>query len=146
MGIIGYNDDNLLINSSRSSFQNMLQVCEEYAAKHNLKFSTDKNPTKCKTNCLKFLQKDRFVKPLDLCGKPVSWVDGAKHFGNYIENKIDGRKRDIKIKRAEYISKNNEIIQEFSDCHPKTIFKLSKKYNTHSLLWIMFAGSLLQKD
>ena len=90
MGILGYSDDNLLIAPSRSSLQNMLSVCEDYAKEHNLKFSTDKNPTKCKTKCLKFLHKDIYVKPLDLCGNPLLWVDGAKHLGNYIENKIDG--------------------------------------------------------
>ena len=71
---------------------------------------------------------------------------GAKHFEYYIVNKIDGLNRDIKIKRAEYISKNNEIIQEFSDRHPKTIFKLSKKYNTHSLLWNMFGKVLYRNE
>ena len=142
MGILGYSDDNLLIAPSRSSLQNMLQVCEEYAADHNLKFSTDKNPTKCKTKCLKFLQKDRFVQPLQLCRNPLPWVDGAKHLGNYIENKIDGLKRDLKMKRAEYINRNNEIIQEFSSFHPKTIFHLNKVYNTHfsgSCLWDLFS-------
>ena len=142
MGILGYSDDNLLIAPSRSSLQNMLQVCEEYAADHNLKFSTDKNPKKCKTKCLKFLQKDRFVKPLDLCRNPLPWVDGAKHLGNFIENRIDGLKKDIRMKRAEYINKNNEIIQEFSFCHPKAIFHLNKVYNSHfsgSCLWDLFS-------
>ena len=107
IGILGYSDDNLLIAPSRSSLQSMLSVCEEYARVHNLKFSTDKNPTKCKTKCLKFLKHERLVKPLDLCGNPLQWVEGAKHLGNYMENKIDGLKKDIRMKRAEYINKNN---------------------------------------
>ena len=142
MGILGYSDDNLLIAPSRSSLQSMLSVCEEYARVHNLKFSTDKNPAKCKTKCLKFLKNERFVKPLDLCGNPLPWVDGAKHLGSFIENKIDGLKKDIRMKRAEYINKNNEIIQEFSHFHPKSIFKLNSIYNTHfsgSCLWDLFS-------
>ena len=141
MGILGYSDDNLLIAPSRSSLQNMLMVCEDYAKEHNLKFSTDKDPVKCKTKCLKYLHKDRFVKPLDLCGNPLPWVDGAKHLGNYIENKIDGLKKDMKIKRAGYIDKNNDILQEFSFCHPKTKFRLNMIYNSHfsgSCLWDLF--------
>ena len=110
MGILGYSDDNLLIAPSRSTLQNMLSVCEEYTKEHNLRLSTDKNPTKCKTKCLKFLHKGRYVKPLDLCGNPLPWVDGAKHLGNYVENKIDGLKKDMKIKRADYINKNNDIL------------------------------------
>ena len=141
MGILGYSDDNILLAPSRSALQNMLNICEDYAKGHNLKFSTDKNPKKCKTKCMKFLQKNRTVKPLDLCGNPLPWVEGAKHLGNYIENKIDGLKKDMKMKRADYINKNNELIQEFSFCHPKTIFSLNKTYNSHfsgSCLWDLF--------
>ena len=113
MGILGYSDDNLLIAPSRSSLQSMLSVCEEYARVHNLKFSTDKNPAKCKTKCLKFLKNERFVKPLDLCGNPLPWVDGAKHLGSFIENKIDGLKKDIRMKRAEYINRLGMKVGEF---------------------------------
>ena len=54
-GILGYSDDSLLLAPSINALQEMLKICEEYAGKHNLKFSTDKNPSKCKTKCLAFL-------------------------------------------------------------------------------------------
>ena len=69
------------------SLQGMLQVCEAYAAKHNLTFSTDPNPQKCKTKCLKFQKKIVEVKPLKLCGDYLFWVTNVKHLGNYLEDK-----------------------------------------------------------
>ena len=40
-GIFGYSDDNWLLAPSLNALQDMLHTCEEYAANHNLKFSTD---------------------------------------------------------------------------------------------------------
>jgi hypothetical protein len=35
------------------------------------------------------------------------------HLGNYFVNKYNGMLRDVKIKRAEYVSKNCDLQQEF---------------------------------
>ena len=58
-GIFGYSDDNWLLVPSLSSLQDMLNTCEEYAASHNLKFSTDPDPVKCKTKLMAFKSKPR---------------------------------------------------------------------------------------
>ena len=50
-GIIGYSDDSFFIAPSIDSLQEMLNICEQYSFMHNLKFSTDANPAKCKTKC-----------------------------------------------------------------------------------------------
>ena len=76
-----------------------------------------------------------------LCGNPLPWVDHCKHLGNYVENRIDGMKHDLQIKKAQYINKNNELEQEFHFCHPKTKFTVNKIYNSHftgSPLWNLF--------
>lgn len=141
MGILGYSDDNILIAPSRSALQDMLNICENYAKEHQLHYSTDPNPNKSKTKCMKFMKKDRFVKPVELCGNPLPWVNAIKHLGHTIENKIDGLKSDMKIKRANLINKNNELIQEFSYHHPKTLFKLNWIYKSHFTgcqLWNLF--------
>ena len=109
--IIGYSDDSLLLAPSLESLQSMLLLCQNYAEEHNLKFSTDKNTKKSKTKCLAFLKKNRELGPLLLCGNPLPWVDSGKHLGNYIETKSRGMKMDISVKRAQFISKNNEILQ-----------------------------------
>ena len=51
-------------------------------------------------------------------------------------------KKDIKVKRANYIQKNNEINQEFYFAHPRTKFHLNMVYNSHfsgSSLWDLFS-------
>ena len=119
----------------------MLNVCEQYAFMHNLKFSTDANPTKCKTKCLAFLKRDRPLKQVKLCGNPLPWVDHGKHLGYTIENKINRMKMDILSKRANYIQKSNEIMQEFSFSHPKTKIEINSIFNSHftgSPLWDLF--------
>ena len=48
---------------------------------------------------------------------------------------------DIKAKRANYIDKNNDLIQEFSYTHPRTKNKMNMIYNNHftgSPLWDLF--------
>ena len=141
-GILGYSDDSFLLAPSLDSLQEMLEICEVYAESHNLKFSTDPNPSKCKTKCLAFLQKERPLSQVKLCGNPLPWVTHGMHLGNSIENKINGMKMDIKAKRANYIDKSNDIIQEFSYTHPRTKNEVNKIYNNHftgSPLWDLFS-------
>ena len=50
-------------------------------------------------------------------------------------------KIDMRHKRASYITKNNEIIQEFYFAHPKTKIEMNEIYNSHftgSPLWDLF--------
>ena len=50
----------------------------------------------------------------------------------------DIRNQDIKNKRAAYINKNNDIIQEFNFAHPKTRAEVNRIENSHfygSVLW-----------
>ena len=140
-GILGYSDDSLLLAPSLESLQEMIKTCEDYAKSHNLRFSTDQDPNKCKTKCIAYLQKSRQLPPMYLCGHPLPWVTSAKHLGITLENKIDGMRKDILIKRADFIKKNNEIIQEFHFSHPETKIKLNSIYNSHftgSCLWNLF--------
>ena len=141
-GIIGYSDDSFLLAPSLDSLQEMLNICEKYAEIHNLRFSTDPNPNKCKTKCLAFLKKERNLSCLTLCGNPLPWVKSGKHLGNTLENAVNGMKLDINTKRASYIAKNNELIQEFHFAHPKTKCKINNIYNSHftgSPLWNLFS-------
>ena len=149
LGILGYSDDSLLLAPSLDSLQEMISVCEEYAASHNLRFSTDKDPKKCKTKCLAFLQKTRPLPSMILCGNPLPWVSSAKHLGITISNKMDGMKTDILIKRASYIDKNNEILQEFGFSHPNTKIKINSIYNSHltgSCLWDLFGREAVMME
>ena len=62
--------------------------------------------------------------------------------GNLFLNKIDGMRQDIKVKRAQYIDRSNELLQEFHFAHPSTKFKMMHIYNSHftgSPLWDLFS-------
>ena len=141
-GIFGYSDDNFLLAPSLAGLQEMLNTCEEYVKSHNLKFSTDPRPAKCKTKCIAFLKRQRDLPSLKLCGNNLPWVSSGKHLGNTIENKMDGMKLDLKQKRCQYITKNNDILQEFFSSHPESLLKVNQIYNTHftgSALWKLFS-------
>ena len=52
LGIWVYADDIVLLSPSRAGLQFMTNMCEHYASKHNLKFSTNANIAKSKTKLL----------------------------------------------------------------------------------------------
>ena len=132
-GIFGYSDDNWVLAPSLSALQDILKTCEEYAESHNLKFSTDVDPKKCKTKCMAFLTRPRELPKMYLCGSPLPWVDSLKHLGNMVSNKIDGAQLDMKVKRAKYIDKNCNLNQEFKVSHPNSWIT---QHLQLSLLWI----------
>ena len=124
----------------------MLRTCEEFALTHNLKFSIDPDPQKCKTKTLAFLKKPRPLPNLILCGNPLPWTSKYKHLGINLENKIDGCQHDMKVKNAQYIGKNLDLNQEFHFSHPSTKLKLNQIYNSHysgSVLWNLFSPGAL---
>ena len=142
MGIFGYSDDNLLVAPSLDALQEMLKTCEQFAEEHNLKFSTNADPIKCKTKCIAFTKKERELPAVDLCGVPLPWVSGGVHLGNHINKTCDGMRQDIRVKRANFINKNIELNQEFLFSHPSTKVKLNSIYNFHftgSALWDLFS-------
>ena len=50
--------------------------------------------------------------------------------------------QDILEKRAAYISRNNELLQEFHFAHPSTLLNGNNIYNTHfygTTLWNLFS-------
>lgn len=140
-GIWGYSDDSYLLAPSEDALQEMLLTCENYAKEHNLKFSTDSNPNKCKTKCLAFLKKQISLKTLFLCGNPLPWVSGGLHLGHNLSTKYDGMKTDMKMKRGQFVAKSCELQQEFSFAHPDTKVQTYVIYNSHftgSPLWDLF--------
>ena len=141
-GIFGYSDDNWLIAPSLPALQDMLLTCQEFAESHNLKFSTDLDPKKCKTKCMAFLKRQRELPSMMLCGNPLPWVDRLLHLGNMVSNHIDGGQADMKQKGASYVDKNCNLNQEFSFAHPIYRIQLNKSYNYHFTrcqIWDLFS-------
>ena len=61
LACFGYADDLLLLSGSRTGLQKLVKVCEKFAAKKSLKFSTNANPEKSKTKCIIFSKKAQDV-------------------------------------------------------------------------------------
>ena len=101
-GLFGYSDDNLLLAPSVYALQKMLRICEKFANDHNLKFSTDRDPEKCKTKCTSFLRKSSLGTDNDiwLCGNRLHWVVQFKYLGNTVTSKSPSTEQDILVKRA----------------------------------------------
>ena len=141
-GMFGYSDDNWILAPSLSALQDSLKTCEEFAKSHNLRFSTDPEPSKCKTKCMAFLRKPRDLPPMILCGNPLPRVNSLKHLGTRVTNKIDGCQQDLKQKTAAYIDRNCNLTQEFRFAHPETKILVNRIYNCHfsgSEIWDFFS-------
>ena len=146
-GIFGYSDDNMLLAPSEYALQKMLDICQSFANSHNLKFSTDANPNKCKTKCIAFTKKPKQMKNLKLCGNDLPWVNSFKHLGNNLTNQRCITNHDIDVKRAVCAIKNIELNNEFYFANSDMKFKLNQIYNTHytgSPLWNLFCAESVQ--
>ena len=148
-GIFGYSDDNLLIAPSVFSLQKMLNVCEKFAYDHGLKFSTDPNPTKCKTKCIAFTRKQFVPSEVTLCGNTLPWVNEFKHLGVNLTNDRNISDHDVSVKRAQFIAKSVEIEQEFWYASGNTKLRLNQIYNSHftgSPLWDLSSSKVLSLE
>ena len=127
----------------------MLKICEKFAYQHNLTFSTDTNPSKCKTKYTAFLRKPMLFGDTWLCGNKLPWVDQFKHLGNTINNKFPYTDQDILIKRAQFINKSVELNQEFFFATSRTKFEVNQIYNSHfygSPIWDLFDKCALKLE
>ena len=146
-GMAGYSDDNWILAPSIDGLQEMLSVIEKFCIPHNLKFSTDPDPQKCKTKCVAFLRRQRHLPAVFLCGNRLPWVDHGVHLGNYFSNSDSAMKKDVVTKRAIYVQKNCELEQELFFADPRTKIMINNIYNCHftgSPLWDLFGKEVGQ--
>ena len=143
VGIIVYADDIALLSPTLDGLQNMIDTCSKYAKKHNLRFSTNENPSKSKTKCIAFQQKKKDLPSLRLNSKDLPWVSTVRHLGTTITNLDDCRMtQDMAEKRAAYIARNNELNQEYHYTYPETKIWLNGVFNTSfygAPLWDLFS-------
>ena len=106
VGACGFADDIILLAPGRSAMAKMLSVCEDYARKNNLHFSTDPNPSKSKSKCV-FMTGPRLRNipkpaPLQLYGVDLPWVASATHLGHKLHQDCS-MDYDSKCKRGRFI-------------------------------------------
>jgi hypothetical protein len=133
MGVVGYADDLLLLAPSRDAAQIMLKKCEKFASDNNIKFSTNDNPTKSKCKALYVVGPRGGAlprpAPLQLCGRPLPWVERADHLGHALHQ--DGLMRqDCREKRAVFIDTSVKIREGFAFAHPAEVITATEKYCT----------------
>ena len=131
-GCLGYADDLLLLSASRTGLQSMVKLCEKFASKKNLMFSTDPDPSKSKTKCIVFAKKARDrqnISPVLLNGLPLPWVGQVKHLGNVLQSD-NSMKVDLALKRGRFIGKVNSLLQEFHYVDPSVFIKIMTIFTT----------------
>ena len=141
-GMLGYADDIMLISPTIDGLQNMIDCCADFMKSHNLTFSTHPDPRKCKTKCMAFTKSQKVMMPLCMNGDELPWVTSAKHLGTSLETNLSGMTKDLMEKRAMFINRNNELVQEFRFAHPQTLIKVNSIYNTSfygCVLWDLFS-------
>ena len=131
MGAVGFCDDLLLMSPTREGMQVMLDTCQRFAAKYNLKFSTDPNPVKSKTKCIFVVGRSRNAlkpAPLFLDGKELPWVETALHLGNTI-HESGSMDKDAKVKRAAFIRESTDLRETFGFASPTEVLRAVKLYS-----------------
>ena len=115
-GACGYADDLVLLAPNRDVLQRMLYVCEQYAADHNMSFSTDPVPARSKSKLLLFCGKSprpKFPDPLQFNGEYLPWVEVVDHLGHTLHQDstmIKGCQRA----RAKFIARSLEVRNQLS--------------------------------
>ena len=142
---MGYADDVILMSPSRQSLQLMLDICQQFADKHSMIFSTDPDPKKSKTKCMHFSKhKSSSLPKMILNNEHLPWVDKAKHLGNNISADLSKNKlwlettSDLLQKRAIFFHKIHELKQAYGFYSPKLVCEIIRIFGTSlygSPLW-----------
>ena len=148
VGAAGYADDLILLAPSRTAMARMLNVCEQYAERHNLQFSTDPNPSKSKSKCLYMCgyPDPVYPNPLKLCGEDLPWVQHAVHLGHEL-HQLCSMEYDVKIKRAQFIETAMDIRDTFKFARPQEIVRATQVYACHwygAMLWDLYGEKVGQ--
>ena len=121
----------------------MINLCQKFAERINLKFGTNLNPYKSKTKCIAFSQKKSKIVPneLKLGEHFLPWVPQVKHLGHTLQAD-NSMSIDMNQKRGAFIGKVNSLMQEFHYAAPHVLLNLvhSYAYNLYgSNIWDIFS-------
>ena len=149
MGVAAYADDLVLIAPTRHAMQQMLNVCEDFASRYNIFFSTDPNPTKSKSKCIFMMGRATNLAkpvPLTLCGQDLPWVESATHLGHEL-HQSGTMEHDAKVARARFIEQSVEVRQTFFFASPAEVIRALQVYcSSHygAMLWDLQGDGAVQ--
>ena len=144
LGAFIYADDILLLSCSRSGLQEMVNMCNVFVKKLNLKFGTNPVPENSKTKCIIFSKKkitNLAVEEIKLDGNNLPWVKDIKHLGHTLQED-NSMSIDITSKRGAFVGKVNMLLQEFHFAAPEVLLKLVQTYACNvygSNTWNLFS-------
>ena len=131
-GGLAFADDGILLSTTISGLQDMVDICSKHAEENDLVFSTHEDPEKSKTMCIAFKQKVTRDKLPDvyLNGDVLPWKESVNHLGATLHS--DGTMdHDIDQKRGVFISTNYSLNQEFDFCTTDVRLRMLHLYNMH---------------
>ena len=144
VGAVAFADDLLLMAPSRAGMAKMLEICEKYAKKMNLFFSTDPNPAKSKSKSIYMtgpgLHHLPKPVPLKLYGQDLPWVRHATHLGHELHEDAN-LDFDCRRKRAIFIDNSLSIRETFKFANEEQVLKAVQTYCCDfygSMLWNLY--------
>ena len=144
-GAFIFADDIFLLSASRSGLQVLVDICQDFATRKNLKFGANPVPSKSKTKCIIFSSKPKDhigVANITLDGVPLPWVRTVTHLGCTLDSE-NSMKQDMALKRGKFIGKVNSLLQEFHFASKEVMLKMINTYTTSfygSQLWDIYSS------
>lgn len=138
-----YADDMVLLSPSISAMRDMLAVCEEYAAQHNMAYNPDKSV------CMMFRSTNTpaFIPPVRLNGRDLEFVEEVKYLGHVITADLDDR-LDIARQRRAILVRANMLARRFARCSPEVKRQLFLSYCTSVYtveLWAVYTKKSMEQ-
>ena len=119
-----YADDLVLMCPSYRGLQDLLDICSEYADKHDIKFNTKKSVVLIRKNQI---LKSAIVPEFILSNEPLTEVKEVKYLGHFITD--DGKDdKDILNACGQLYAQGNTLIRKFHMCTEKVKIKLFVTY------------------
>lgn len=139
LGCIAYADDIVLLSTSATDLQKMVDLCVQYGEKHAIKFNASK------TKCVKFSQKkEQRPAPIFLAGVALEWADEFVYLGHVIHSDLSISKDMTRVKHS-FNQQLNLLMSRFGRITPSLRGHLFKTFCT-SLYGIQLWGNELKKE
>ena len=132
VGAFIFADDILLLSANRVGLQSLVNICQNFGSRRNLRFGTHPIASKSKTKCIVFYKKSKDwpnLAPIILDGRALPWVKKINHSGFTLEADCS-MKSDTLAKRGQFVAKVNSLLQEFHFLEPNILLKMIYSYAT----------------